>query len=205
MHKICTKCKNSLELSCFYKDKGNKDGYNYWCKHCVNSYNKNWRIQNPEKYKLSKKKYSQSEKGRKVARRYQKKRRRTIEHKIWWKAYMKTDKYKFMTKNGRVKRKGIIHDFTYEDLIKKLDSTNGICPKCGKFVGKDKLVLDHIIPINSVPIGTIYTIDDVQTICLSCNSKKGDKIIINSKTLNNIFKDKSYEEYIKEAKLLLKE
>ena len=32
--KICTKCKIEQNVSCFHKDKKNKDGLDYWCKLC---------------------------------------------------------------------------------------------------------------------------------------------------------------------------
>lgn len=39
MNKKCTKCNSSKDISNFYKDKHNKDGYNYRCKFCVNQGN----------------------------------------------------------------------------------------------------------------------------------------------------------------------
>ena len=35
------------------------------------------------------------------------------------------------------------------------------------------LSLDHNPPISKAPIGFIYTIDNVQPMCKSCNSSKG--------------------------------
>ena len=36
MNKKCTKCGEVKPLTLFYKDKGNKDGYHYYCKKCFN-------------------------------------------------------------------------------------------------------------------------------------------------------------------------
>ena len=36
--KVCCVCKESKELDCFSKTKGNKDGLSYKCKTCVNQY-----------------------------------------------------------------------------------------------------------------------------------------------------------------------
>ena len=63
-------------------------------------------------------------------------------------------------------------DFSKERLYMKLYRTHGFC-KCGKWVGEDKLTLDHILPISKAPEGFVYTIDDVQFLCGSCNSIKG--------------------------------
>lgn len=63
-----------------------------------------------------------------------------------------------------------------EEWNKKLDDTQGICPICKKFIGKDKLTLDHIIPISKAEEGFEYTINGIQPLCKSCNSSKGDII-----------------------------
>jgi len=36
--KICSKCKKKLDISCFYRHKGKKDGLNYQCKFCHKQY-----------------------------------------------------------------------------------------------------------------------------------------------------------------------
>jgi len=51
--------------------------------------------------------------------------------------------------------------------------TNGYCPLCHKFIGVDKLTMDHIIPLSK---GGIHRIDNVQPMCGSCNSKKSNKL-----------------------------
>lgn len=78
----------------------------------------------------------------------------------------------------RAKIRQLIHNFTWNEWKEKLNVTEGICPMCNKYVGIDKLTLDHIIPICKAPVGFIYNIDDVQPLCFLCNSKKSDKIII---------------------------
>jgi len=94
------------------------------------------------------------------------------------KIYRNSDKGKLTLSLQRQHRRGIIEDFTYKEWKQKLEKTEGFCPECGKYVGIRNLTLDHIIPINAVGRGFIYTIDDVQPLCHSCNSKKSDKIII---------------------------
>ena len=75
----------------------------------------------------------------------------------------------------RATKNNIVEAFTMNEWFEKLDKTKGICPGCGEFIGKDKLTLDHIFPISKAESGRIYTIDDIQPLCRSCNSKKGDK------------------------------
>jgi len=78
--------------------------------------------------------------------------------------------------NGRYEEFKIIETFTKQDWKEKLEATNGICPNCGKNVGIEHLQLDHIYPISKAEAGRIYKIDDIQPLCGSCNSKKGDRI-----------------------------
>lgn len=60
----------------------------------------------------------------------------------------------------------------------KLIETNGYCPLCHKFIGIDKLTMDHIIPLNK---GGLHRIDNVQPLCISCNCSKQDKIKLKKK------------------------
>lgn len=69
----------------------------------------------------------------------------------------------------------IIETFTMNQWFKKLDSTNGICPGCEKFIGKDKLTMDHIYPTSKAEKGRVYTINDIQPLCRGCNTRKGNK------------------------------
>ena len=65
----------------------------------------------------------------------------------------------------------------------KVKQTEGFCPGCNYFVGIHKLTLDHIYPVSKayedfLKSGTkrIYTINDVQPLCIRCNSSKSNKI-----------------------------
>lgn len=66
--------------------------------------------------------------------------------------------------------------FTQEQWLAKRRATNGICPGCNVHVGLMKLQLDHIFPVSKAEKGTIYTIDDVQPLCISCNSRKWNRV-----------------------------
>ena len=44
------------------------------------------------------------------------------------------------------------------------------------YIGIDKLTLDHIHPLSKAEEGRIYTIDDIQPLCLSCNQSKGGRL-----------------------------
>jgi 5-methylcytosine-specific restriction endonuclease McrA len=80
------------------------------------------------------------------------------------------------SKKRRIRESNIIHDFSYRDWKEKVENTKGFCDRCGRYVGVKNLTMDHIIPISKAPYGTIYTINDVQPLCRSCNSSKNDDI-----------------------------
>jgi len=153
--KICKHCNTLLTFDYFHKDSKNKDGKQSWCKNCRRIYNKQ------DKLKIYHKNYyiENSEKLKDYAKKYS-----------------KTNKGKYISKINKLNR-FTRHDFNYEDWKSLLEETGGVCPICNKFVGIDNLTLDHKIPINAVPINFIYTINDVQPLCRSCNSRKGDKIL----------------------------
>ena len=75
----------------------------------------------------------------------------------------------------RINKKSVIHNFTYEEWKSKIDSTNGICPRCKRpYEEGYGVTLDHIFPLIKAKEGYIYNIDDVQPLCKSCNCSKKD-------------------------------
>jgi|LakMenEpi03Aug12_release.lakeMendotaPanAssembly.Ray.scaffolds.fasta_scaffold30708_16 hypothetical protein len=54
--KICSKCKEEKEVCEFGKDKTKKSGYKSQCKKCANITTKKYKLLNPDKIKLSRKK-----------------------------------------------------------------------------------------------------------------------------------------------------
>ncbi len=72
--KTCIKCKRNLPVTCFSKHKREKDGLQWWCKECVNEYDKTY-VEKPDaletkrlyrvsaKNKARQKRYYTSEKG----------------------------------------------------------------------------------------------------------------------------------------------
>lgn len=56
MVKTCKTCKLQKDINDFHKNKNNKDNLQSSCKECTNQAANLWRINNPEKIKINKKK-----------------------------------------------------------------------------------------------------------------------------------------------------
>jgi hypothetical protein len=125
------------------------------------------------------------------AKLHYKKNKKHIKNKV--KNYRKTKKGKnikiLAEQRRRAYKNNVIHDFTKEEWINKVKKTKGKCLKkyggCGKYVGYKKLTLDHFYPLFrayqdylKTGIKRVYTINDVNPICRSCNAHKSIGIII---------------------------
>lgn len=152
--------------------------------------------------KRAKKKYCATEKGKIKNSIDCKKFTESIKGIKYLEDYRKTEKYKSLKRKSdkkysqttkgkenkyfsetkrRHKKHQLIQNFTFQQWEEKVHQTNGVCPCCTKEVGIDKLTMDHIMPISKAPVGFEYTIEDVQPLCMPCNSTKGAKIMeINS-------------------------
>ena len=154
----CKKCgkKHEKEYQKKYQEKKRKH---------INEKMYEWKKANPEKFEINQKKYRENNKEKEKLRcqKYKKSYRgKQIQLKI--------------NLNRSARLNTIKHVFTIDEWKQQVENTKGVCPMCGKYVGIEKLTLDHIIPISKSKIGQIYTIDAVQPLCKSCNSKKNNKI-----------------------------
>lgn len=132
-------------------------------KNLINERRRNNYQKNKRKIRESRKKYYLKNK-KKIEERNKKWQRKNPEK------YREIRRVVVMRRIARIHN--IIHAFTVNEWIAKKNATQGICPSCSTFVGTDKLTLDHIFPVSKAEEGRIYTIDDVQPLCKSCNSSK---------------------------------
>ncbi len=176
-----------------------KENWKKWYKKNKERVSKNGKIrrkqlmeQNPEIVKQWKRNYYLKHKPYvdKKNREYYEKNKDSIlkKRKEWFKN--NKDKITLSKRRGSRKRRSILNNiielFTQEEWEEKLKLYSNICPSCGK---TNKLTLDHIYPIskanieymvklfneNYISFPMVYTIDDIQPLCRSCNSTKGGK------------------------------
>jgi len=128
---------------------------------------KNYRIKNPEGYHASRR------------RTYEKNREKILKRvRVWQKANPeRTRANKRMGALRRIERKmHLKHAFTIKEWQEKVKGSHGFCAICKKNVGIEKLTMDHIVPISKAPVGFVCSIDKVQPVCGSCNSRKHNRI-----------------------------
>lgn len=184
--KYCYKCGGLLGIECFFKNRAKNDGLSTECKKCnrarfISPKGKETKSKSDRKWREKNKEYK-----KKKDREYQKKnRKRILIYQKEWKKQNKElfyaqikdwlnrnkDRRAIISRKYNHKRRSILKDagtFTYEQWIEKLKLFNYRCADCKK---KTKLTIDHIKPLSK---GGTNTIDNIQPMCLSCNSKKNN-------------------------------
>lgn len=131
---------------------------------------KQWVLNNPKKKKAGRNRY------------YNKNKERIYSRNNLWR---KNNRWycNDYAKLERERKHKTIRKFTYKEWEEKLKSTNGVCKRCGTYVGIDNLERDHIYPIAQAykdyletGIKRIYTIEDIQPLCRRCNAIKGSEV-----------------------------
>ena len=186
--KVC-KCGFKGEESKFRKNRN-------ICKKCVAEYGKKYREEHKEEFRVYKRKFKKTKKGKLAEKRYvnshkeqinkrnrelykenpisDKKRKASI-HK-----YRQTDKYKIIHKqsdsNRYALRKGANGKFTLKEFYSLLKSKfDNKCNICSCEFNKDNIAtIDHIIPLTK---NGSNNIENIQPLCKSCNSRKFNKLL----------------------------
>jgi hypothetical protein len=163
--KICSKCKNVLDIINFCKDKKSKDGLQSQCKSCKKTQIKEYYKNNPDK---------------KWGRSKEQNRFRYHKNKVNYNFSRRMRKSLNGLKGG--KSWELLTDYTLEDLISHLEV---------KFVegmswdNYGEWHIDHIIPINFFNITSVecedfkkcWSLDNLQPLWGDENISKGTKII----------------------------
>lgn len=174
MKKRCCKCGIWKPISDFYRNKTTRDGYQFQCKDCFKDFYK----ENKEQLKERQKDYQKNHRDyyRKRSReRYEKNK---DYHNAWVKEYFKTPNGKAALGRARHKRRAYMKNteaaLTAEEWEYILKKQNNKCNLCGKrFTIKNPPEQDHIIPVKH---NGVYSSDNIQALCQSCNSSKGAKL-----------------------------
>jgi len=142
-------------------------------------YNRNWRKDNPEKHSEYQSKWAKKNKER--VRVYQNNwfAKHPDADKIYHKRYR--TRHPDRIKSQSAERRGAIGTFTsteWEDKKKKFDFKCAICGISEIELLNNTgmgLTLDHIIPLSKDGLNVI---DNIQPLCKSCNSRKGNRVSV---------------------------
>lgn len=165
MEKICSKCKNELEISNFCKDTKSKDGLQSQCKSCkktqINEYYKN---NSNKRWKRSKEQNRLRYHKNKVSYNFSRRMRKSLNG----------------LKDGKTWE--LLVDYTLKDLITHLENqfTEGM-----GWDNYGEWHIDHIIPIDFFNITSVecedfkkcWSLNNLQPLWGSENISKGAKII----------------------------
>lgn len=186
--KTCPACKINKGAAEYHKSTKNKDGIADYCKDCSNTRYKKYRDSHREKIHLKSKLYYEEnksalqEKGKKYYEDNKEKLKSTrstyyFSHKeklntinnSWWdKNPGKRVEY-FQAYRARKFSSGRVSN---KEIKMLLDFYENKCLCCGK--ENTKLAVDHIVPLK---LGGVNSIENLQPLCKSCNSKKNINII----------------------------
>ena len=133
-----------------------------------------WSLDNPERKRETNRKWWQAnrercrERGREWVRKNPDKRRFMVNR---WRRENPGASLA-ATNRRRAKQNAAGGDFTAADWIALVNHYGGKCLCCGRT--NVELTADHVIPISK---GGASSIDNIQPLCRSCNSRKNDKTI----------------------------
>lgn len=161
----CCLCKISFPESFFYNDKSKPSGKKPRCKECDKKslnkeirkeYEKQYRIENPEK-------------RRKILRKWysiNKDRFREVQEQ-----YRKTQQFKANHRSHSAIRRSRLHGNKFEKIdFLEIYKNNPFCFYCGKPLLLIKVEFDHFVPVSK---GGTHTKDNIRVSCMTCNRRKG--------------------------------
>lgn len=139
----------------------------------IKNKSKKYRLLNKEKVKESKREYISKnyEKVKERISKWIKSNREHIKNKRR-EYYKNSEKISIDNKNYRARKKNSVGIITVEEWENLKEKYGNICLCCKR--GDLKLTIDHIIPLSK---GGRNTIENIQPLCSSCNSRKKDKEI----------------------------
>ncbi len=172
--KTCNRCNREYSALFFHKNPKSHGGRLNQCKNCVLKAHQNYRLLNLDKLKKRRKELYYRYRDDAIKRSIEwgrKNKDKRIIAKNKWRANNR-ELTNHLAKNYIFRRKGAKGSHTLSEYREKVELYKGICVYCKKAKANTK---DHIIPLSKG--GTNY-IDNIVPACVSCNSSKRDKILM---------------------------
>lgn len=139
---------------------------------------KNSRLRHPEQVKAYQHAYNRSEQGKARERQYRQnnpEKVKATQRKSWHKYHaIRIPAARAYHAFARTQRTGAGGAFTVAEWEALKARYNYTCLCCGKREPEINLTIDHVYPVTKHGSSSI---DNIQPLCLSCNSRKGTKVI----------------------------
>lgn len=156
--KRCSRCGSSGP---FNKNRCTTDGLSRWCRKCDNETSTKYQQENPSSCRARKSQWTQDNMGRLKEK-----------NKLWKK--LNKDKVRDSNNKRRLIKLGTKASFTSEQWEAVKYFYGYQCLRCKKVEPEISLAADHVVPLSR---GGIDSIDNIQPLCKSCNSKKHTAIM----------------------------
>jgi 5-methylcytosine-specific restriction endonuclease McrA len=182
--KKCTKCGGIKPITEFHKDKRLKSGHTSWCELCNRQYHKQYYRGDKEKIISRAKKYYENDRENKkinvrawaiknperrksICKKWRdnNKEQSTQAIKEWKNSH--PEKVTISSETRRIRILNAEGTIAAEEWTAVLEKYHHTCLCCGK--NNVKLTMDHVVPVS---LGGAHSIENIQPLCQSCNSKK---------------------------------
>jgi 5-methylcytosine-specific restriction endonuclease McrA len=171
--KRCPTCQEWLPLDAFNKDRNQADGKSVYCRMCRKAYDKRWRDKNMgymgrylRSYLREVKTNGPRPRANKSELTYQERRKDVIER---WQRTHREERHAIAHRSRS--RRSVAGHHTANELRALYQWFGHCCLSCGRV---DDIAIDHVVPISK---GGANTINNLQPLCKSCNSRKATKTI----------------------------
>lgn len=171
----CTKCKQTLPFEAFSKNSQKKRGYQYFCKHCSTSNNKEWKLNNPEMVKQAHKRDYDKNREERIATAIKCWANRDPEDRAAYRRYRRSTNPNIRTQERqsyfeRSKRSpkwlSSLHRKEIEDTYLLRDEV--------KLLTGDDYHVDHIIPLRGKNVCGLHVPWNLQVLPADINMSKSN-------------------------------
>lgn len=190
--KICSYCLEEKALNKFNKSISQKDGYHSYCQECQKEYWEKYKLNNSNSINRKRREYYYKNRAIEIKKAIEYQRANKEKVRIYKLTYASKTKEVTALRVQRWRENNPIHakmlrqltrsgnvNITKENFLElfrryQVNSDEYRCHYCECRMPLKKTTIDHVVPLSK---GGLNDIANLVISCLSCNRKKGDKII----------------------------
>lgn len=172
---LCSRCGIMKPLDAFTKHRKQRLGVASWCLSCVNEDSRRFRTENPDRAKEFGRRYRRNNrtKTRERMRLYHQRTKEACRSRLRAWRRNNPDKYRATKIRRRALEMGAVGYFTDGEWASLKSACDYRCVRCGRREPEIELTVDHVVPLSR---GGGNGIDNIQPLCMPCNSQKATSI-----------------------------